>query len=100
METENKSHELYKNRDKNPAGPSTSGGKSWPDDKYPNFFCMIIIFSFPGIRPNFCLFVVPDLLKSCFSYLVNLPQILTPNLRQGQDPTPLPDIRTMNVHIG
>ena len=26
METENKSHELDKNKDKNPAGPSTSGG--------------------------------------------------------------------------
>ena len=26
METENKSHELDKNRDKNPAGPSASGG--------------------------------------------------------------------------
>ena len=38
METENKSHELDKNRDKNPAGPSTSGGEAWPDDKYPNFF--------------------------------------------------------------
>ena len=28
METENKSHELDKNRDKNPAGPSTSGNRS------------------------------------------------------------------------
>ena len=90
METENKSHELDKNRDKNPAGPSTSGGKAWPDDKYPNFFLefrmIIIIFSFPGIRPNFCLFMVPEL-QVFFSYLVNLPQILTPNLRQGQDST-------------
>ena len=59
MEKENKSHELDKNRDKNPAGPSTLGGKVWPDDKYPIFFLefrmIIIIFSFPRIRPNFCL---------------------------------------------
>ena len=41
METENKSHELDKNRDKNPAGPSTLGGKAWPDDKYPIFFLRI-----------------------------------------------------------
>ena len=41
METENKSHEIDKNRDKNPAGPSTSGGKAWPGDKYPNFFLRI-----------------------------------------------------------
>ena len=57
METENKSHELDKNRDKNPVGPSTSGGKAWPDDKYPNFFLRISYDSnnilFPGNQAQF-----------------------------------------------
>ena len=41
MEIENKNHELDKNRDKNPAGPSISGDKAWPDDIYPNFVLRI-----------------------------------------------------------
>ena len=88
METENKSHELDKNRDKNPTGLSTLRGKAWPDDKYRNFFLRISydnnnirIFASCGTRTSQVFF---------FSYLVSLPQILTPNLRQGQDPTPLP----------
>ena len=95
METENKSHELDKNRDKNPAGSSTLGGKAWPDDKYPNFFLRISCDNnnilFPWNQAQFFPLVVQELRKFFFfSYLVNLPQILTPNVRQGQDSTPLP----------
>ena len=108
METENKSHELDKNRDKNPAGPSTSGGKAWPDDKYPNFFLRISYDNnnilFPENQAQFCLLWYQNLSCFFFSYLVNLPQILTPNLRQGQDPTLspplLPDLSNMKVHLG
>ena len=57
METENKSHELDKNRDKSLAGPSTSGGKAWPDDKYPIFFLRISYDNnnilFPGNQAQF-----------------------------------------------
>ena len=95
METENKSHELDKNRDKNPVGHSTSGGKAWPDDKYPNFFLRISYDNnnilFPGNQAQFSPLCGARTSQVFFSsYLVNVPQILTPNLRQGQDPTPLP----------
>ena len=57
MEIENKNHELDKNRDKNPAGPSTSGVNAWPDDKYPNFFLRISYDNnnilFPGNQAQF-----------------------------------------------
>ena len=67
METENKSHELDKNRDKNPAGPSTLGGKAWPDDKYPNFFLRISYDNnnilFPWNQAQLLPLVIPELLK-------------------------------------
>ena len=73
METENKSHELDKNRDKNPAGPSTLGGKAWPDDKYPNFFLRISYDNnnilFPWNQAQFLPLVVPELLKLFFSLI-------------------------------
>ena len=72
METENKSHELDENRDKNPAGPSTLGSKAWPDDKYPNFFLRISYDNnnilFPWNQAQFLPLVVPELLKFFFSY--------------------------------
>ena len=108
METENKSHEVDKNRDKNPSGPSTSGGKAWPDDKYLIFFLRISCDNnnilFPGNQAQFCLLWYQDFSSLFFLLFGELTTDLTPNLRQGQDPTLSPllllDLSNMKVHLG
>ena len=56
------------------------------------FRMIIIIFTFPGIRPNFCLFVVPELLKSFFLLFGELTTDFNSRLeaRSRSNPSPLP----------
>ena len=106
METENKNREIDKNRDKNPAGPSTSGGKAWPNGKYPNFFLRISYDNnnnilFPGNQAQFLPRCGTSTSQVFFVLFGELTTVFNSKLeaRSRFSPPLLPDLSNMKVHL-